>query len=203
MSETTIAAPRSQPFTVDDLLDTPDDGNRYEVLGGSLVVSPAPAMRHQIAADALCRLLWAIRPPGVKVVSAIAVRIPGGDGPVPDIVVTTADPGDGRNGVPHETVHSVIEVVSPSNAMVDRVYKPQLYSEAGIPCHWRVELDPWRPYEGPLPLVVVRLLTVDGWRTIEAPAGRETVLPLAVGRANEREAHTVGVKIDPAVLIEY
>ncbi len=30
------------PFTVDDLFNFPDDGNRYELFNGSLVVSPAP-----------------------------------------------------------------------------------------------------------------------------------------------------------------
>ncbi|SEG85648.1 hypothetical protein SAMN05444920_105568 [Nonomuraea solani] len=34
--------PGAPPFTVDDLLKFPDDGNRYELFNGSLVVSPAP-----------------------------------------------------------------------------------------------------------------------------------------------------------------
>ncbi|WP_345400667.1 hypothetical protein [Nonomuraea salmonea] len=32
----------SAPFTVDDLLEIPDDGFRYELFNGSLLVSPAP-----------------------------------------------------------------------------------------------------------------------------------------------------------------
>ena len=31
----------------EDFWSTPNDGNRYEVLDGKLVVSPAPSVRHQ------------------------------------------------------------------------------------------------------------------------------------------------------------
>ncbi|MFC7588440.1 hypothetical protein ACFQYP_35580 [Nonomuraea antimicrobica] len=34
--------PGRPPFTVDDLLNFPDDGNRYELFNGSLLVSPSP-----------------------------------------------------------------------------------------------------------------------------------------------------------------
>src|SRR6185437_2196881 len=44
-------------WTVEDLLDLPDDGNRYEVLDGELLVTPAPSLDHQRAVFALGRLL--------------------------------------------------------------------------------------------------------------------------------------------------
>ncbi len=37
----------ARPFTVDDLEGMPDDGNRYELIDGTLIVSPAPGRRHQ------------------------------------------------------------------------------------------------------------------------------------------------------------
>ena len=40
-------------WTVTDLRDLPDDGNRYEIIDGELLVTPAPAWVHQIAIAAL------------------------------------------------------------------------------------------------------------------------------------------------------
>jgi len=156
---------------------------------------------HQIAADAVSRLLWAVRPSGVHVLTAVTVRMPNGDGSVPDVVVTTANPIGIRQGLPADQVHTVVEVVSPSNALVDRAYKRELYAEAGIPCYWRVELEAWRGYEGPLPLVVARVLTPDGWQSVDAPAGVTTGVPLAIGRDGDKTI-TMTVPVDPAVLVE-
>jgi Uma2 family endonuclease len=195
----TITTPHRPPYTVDDLFEMPDDGNRYEVLGGSLVVSPSPAPIHQLAADALCRLLWAARPPGIVPVTTVTVRMPNDDGPIPDITVTSADFKLYRRELPCELVHTVVEVASPSNALVDRALKPQMYADAGIPCYWRVELNPWRAYKGPLPLIVVRLNSGDEWRTIEAAAGETAELPVAVGR---KDTDIVTISLDPADLLD-
>lgn len=44
-------------FTVDDIESFPDDGNRYELLHGVLLVTPAPGLPHQSVATALSALL--------------------------------------------------------------------------------------------------------------------------------------------------
>src|ERR1044072_6130354 len=45
-------------WTVDDLLDLPDDdGIRYEIIGGELFMSPAPSLPHQAAVGELYHIL--------------------------------------------------------------------------------------------------------------------------------------------------
>ncbi|HET6964273.1 MAG TPA: hypothetical protein VFH58_05835, partial [Acidimicrobiales bacterium] len=49
----------ARPFTYDDLEGMPDDGYRREIIGGSLIVTPAPGGRHQRVTGKLYALLQA------------------------------------------------------------------------------------------------------------------------------------------------
>jgi hypothetical protein len=49
--------PPGQAYTRADLEKTPDDGHRYELVDGTLVVTPAPSLRHQVAVVNLVVLL--------------------------------------------------------------------------------------------------------------------------------------------------
>jgi Uma2 family endonuclease len=52
-------------YTVDDLERFPDDGNRYELLDGVLLVTPAPRAVHQLVANRIqYRLSNALMIPG-------------------------------------------------------------------------------------------------------------------------------------------
>jgi Uma2 family endonuclease len=44
-------------WTVDDLEDLPDDGNRYEIIDGELLVTSAPSLDHQEAVLQFAELL--------------------------------------------------------------------------------------------------------------------------------------------------
>lgn len=49
-----MAMPISVPsYTVDDLDRFPPDGNRYELLEGMLLVTPAPGLPHQVVTQRL------------------------------------------------------------------------------------------------------------------------------------------------------
>lgn len=62
-----------QPFTVDELDLMPDDGRRYELLDGVLIVSPRPSVTHQEVAMELAVQLGAACPPELRVVAEPAV----------------------------------------------------------------------------------------------------------------------------------
>ncbi|MFD8079130.1 Uma2 family endonuclease [Streptomyces sp. NPDC059718] len=175
------------PWTVADVLALPEDRRvRYELLGESLVMSPAPGLRHQRVSFRLHTALEAAaRAAGAKVevLEAINVVLPSGL-VVPDIVVAdaAATATDGVS-IDAEAVLLVVELVSPGNKTMDRRLKPLLYAEAGIPSYWRVELDP-------APQLVIT--EFEGGRYVE----RATALPGAVTRTES----PFPFEIDPAGL---
>ena len=64
------ALPAGRAYTVDDLESLPDNGHRYELIDGSLLVTPAPSKRHQIAVGRLYQVLDRAAPDGLTVVVA-------------------------------------------------------------------------------------------------------------------------------------
>ena len=133
-------------WTEDDLLDLPRDGQRYELVEGTLVVNPPPSGRHQLSSWQLASQLKANCPPHLVVVEGLGVRLPEGTLLIPDLLVCDrtsvmeASPGI----VDAPAVHLVAEIVSPSSRTADRLTKPALYASGGIGVYLRVELD-----EGP------------------------------------------------------
>ncbi|WP_433576873.1 Uma2 family endonuclease [Nocardia brasiliensis] len=130
--------PHADHWTSADLENIPDDGLRYEVLNGQLVVNAAPKPRHQWLIKWLDRALQAASPSGCVVLDGVGVLI-GEDEPIPDLIVATGPiDWDGR-GIPAEQVLLVVEVVSKSTTFQDRMVKPVVYAEAGIRNYWRFE----------------------------------------------------------------
>ena len=139
----TIELHRPGDWRFDQLDGLPDDGRRYEVVDGLLVVSPAPTFWHQEVSAALLRQLAAQAPSDWRVLLELGLPL-GSDGRVPDLTVVSSrarrGPGAPLPGPEH--VGLVVEVVSPSSRKTDRFAKPGEYAEAGIPLFWRVETEP-------------------------------------------------------------
>ena len=131
------------PWTAGDLARLPEDGQRYEIIDGSLLVSPPPSPRHQLVAGRIAVFLREAAPKGIDVVEAAGITLDTGRVLVPDVVVATsaallAD----RPALEPGEVSLVVEVVSPSSAAMDQVMKPHLYARAGIPWMWRASFGP-------------------------------------------------------------
>lgn len=133
--------PRVQgEWTVDDLLDTPDDGQRYEVLDGLLLVTPAPRPRHQRALLRLATRLQTVCPADHEVFVAPLDWQPDRRTSLqPDILVVRQDQV-GERGV-GGTPTLVVEILSPSTARIDRTAKLTRYADAGIPQYWIVDTE--------------------------------------------------------------
>lgn len=138
-----MPVPRSDRWTAEDLDHMPEDGLRYEVLNGQLVVNAAPKLRHQWLIQWLVRALVDIAPPGYVVLEGVGLLI-GEDEPIPDLMVVTGPIDWNARGVRAEQAQLVVEVVSKSTTLQDRMVKPVLYAAAGIPNYWRFEINPFK-----------------------------------------------------------
>jgi Uma2 family endonuclease len=134
--------PHGHPFTRADLDAMPDDGNRYELVDGALVVTPSPSWRHQTAVTALWLRLYNACPAEFSVFVAPLDVVYADDTVLqPDVlVVRRSDLGD-RN-LEGDPVLAV-EVLSPSTRHVDLAFKRARYEAAGCPSYWVI--DPLEP----------------------------------------------------------
>jgi len=132
-------------FTVEDLERMPDDGLRYELLDGTLLVSPAPGVWHQEVAFALARALYAACPPELHVVIApFEWRGSRRTALQPDVLVARRDDLLAVEGGKYLEAPPVlaVEVLSPSTQRIDRLSKLSAYEEAGVASYWLVDPDP-------------------------------------------------------------
>jgi Uma2 family endonuclease len=137
----TTEVERAGAWRFDQLDGLPDDGHRYEVVDGLLVVSPPPTGWHQLVVGELQMQLARQCPPQWRVLHELGLQL-GADGRVPDLaVLDAAVPLRTRYFAP-EHFGLVVEVVSRSSRKTDRFAKPGEYAEAGIPLFWRVETEP-------------------------------------------------------------
>lgn len=130
-------------YTVDELEKFPRDGNRYELLDGVLLVTPAPAAVHQLVASRIQSLLAAalmftghahVVGPGA-VVRKPRTRLE------PDVLVYPAR-FKPRTDWPAITEHWLaVEVLSRSSRMYDREFKRDAYLALGVRQAWLVD---WR-----------------------------------------------------------
>lgn len=132
--------PRAGEWTVDDLLDLPDDGLQYELADGVLLVTPAPRPRHQRVVRNLLLLLHAHVPDDLEVfVAPLDFQPTRHRSLQPDVLVVR------RSDVGEENITKplllAIEVLSPSTRAKDLILKRALYEDSGVSSYWVVDPD--------------------------------------------------------------
>ncbi len=130
------------PMTVHDLEGMPDDGRRYELIDGTLIVSPAPGRLHQRIAARLWRLLDDACPAELEVLIAPFAGHAGDRVEVQPDVLVGRDEDFTEKDLPVPPILAV-EVLSPSTAINDFNNKKAIYERLGVPSYWVI--DPQEP----------------------------------------------------------
>ncbi len=134
-----VAAGR--PFTVNDLEVMPDDGHRYELIDGVLIVTPAPGWNHQESSGELFVQLRNACTPEFRVLSApFGVRTSVRNELQPDILVARYADLTPKN-LPVAPVLAV-EVLSASTALNDLNNKKAAYERMGTALYWVLDPEP-------------------------------------------------------------
>ena len=131
----------------------PDDGNRYEVVWGELLVTPSPVLLDQRVLGRLFRQIADYcdahelgeafcSPADISWGPDILVQ--------PDIFVVAPSDANAVRWDAVKTLRLVVEILSPSTARQDRFTKRKLYQAEGVDTVWLVDtvrrsVEIWRP----------------------------------------------------------
>jgi len=145
-------AQASTTWTGERVRALPDDGLRYELVDGELLVTPSPGWTHQTAVAALFRRLDGyVGSNALGWVRFAPADISLGEDEVlqPDLFVIPAALNP-RSWQEVRALLLVIEVLSPGTARYDRLIKRRRYQRAPVPEYWIVDLDArlverWKP----------------------------------------------------------
>lgn len=140
-----VPGPRQGDWTYEIYSALPEDGQRYEVIQGVLMMSPAPEMPHQGLVGMIYRYLSDhifLTDRGLVFTGPADVVLAPKKVVQPDILVLLEEHLDRLQekcivGPPD----LVVEVISPSSISYDRLVKHNLYEQAGVPEYWLVNLQ--------------------------------------------------------------
>ena len=141
-------------WTREMVLALPDDGKRYELFDGELLVTPCPSHIHQRVVAAFLRRIEPYvlaHGLGEVIFSPADVPLDGEQVAQPDLFVippTSARPPASWTELPKPIL--ILEVLSPSTARNDRVTKRRAFQRNRIPEYWIADPDSrtverWRP----------------------------------------------------------
>jgi len=176
--------PEARRYTVAEVLTFPPDGNRYEVVQGELLVTPAPRHRHQVIVSRLVEVLQgylkslALTDCVLTSPADITWGVPPAEADdlvQPDVFVT--DPSEpATEWLDISRLELAAEVVSQSSVRADRVVKRKTYQRHTVGTYWVVDdeaklVEVWRPGDD-RPEIVTDVLT---WR-VRDPAPELRIL---------------------------
>lgn len=158
-------------FTTEYLDSLPEDGNRYELIDGQLLVSPSPIWAHQEVTYALAFLLRDACPRNLRIVGApFDLRPDRHNNVIPDVLVARyveLAPGGKPGKRLTDPPVLAVEVLSPSSKLTDRTLKKAFYERLGVRSYWLIDPNP------DLPSLTAFLLNGSEYREIALVTGDE------------------------------
>lgn len=137
-----MVMPLPVPRLTIDMLDAfPDDGTRYELLEGMLLVTPAPSYAHQIVATRLATMLTNALSGGAQVVAVGAIQRGKHTQLQPDVLVCPPEFRPTLNWRDISGWWLAVEVLSPSSRLYDREVKRDAYLALGVEEYWIADPD--------------------------------------------------------------
>lgn len=136
-----MAMPSMLPqYTVEDLDRFPDDGNRYELLDGALLVTPAPMPPHEVVVLRIRDALVAYLGKAAMVFTHGAVQVRPRNHLEPDLLVLPASVPVARLWSEIRGFWLVVEVSGRGSRLYDRDFKHAAYHALGVAEVWRADL---------------------------------------------------------------
>jgi Uma2 family endonuclease len=145
MQRTSFIPPGPSKWSLDEYLQLPDDGKRYQILDGNLDVTAAPVPRHQKISHRLETLLTLqLENAGKGEVyhAPIDVILDRYNIVQPDVLFIRSDR---LSIIGEENIQGVpdlfVEVLSPTTRRIDVLVKAPIYARFGVQSYWIVDPD--------------------------------------------------------------
>jgi Uma2 family endonuclease len=130
--------------TIDDLLNCPEDGRKYELVDGQIVVTAAgyPHARIVVKIVHIIATFLDTHPIAEVFADNLGIRFPNGNLRLPDVTVVRKEklPKDkNAKGFPDFIPDLAVEVMSPSDSLTYLGLKIGEFLECGVPLVWVVD----------------------------------------------------------------
>jgi Uma2 family endonuclease len=133
----------AKKLTAEDLYTVPRDGQKYELIEGELIVSPAGMQHEEIGAELLffIRVFLGQQRLGKVFGSSVGYELPSGDLLSPDVSVVKTDRlpgGKSPEGFGQFAPDLAVEIISPSDSMTVVEDKVETYLKNGTQLVWLI-----------------------------------------------------------------
>ena len=132
------------PATIEDLLQCPKDGRKYELVDGEILVSPTGFRHARIVINVVHIIATFLddSPVGKVFADSLGITFPNGNLRSPDVTFVRNEklpPGEAPEGFAEFIPDLAVEVLSPHDSLREVGQKIGEFLECGVPLVWLVD----------------------------------------------------------------